>query len=224
MPPTLWLIPLLRQESRSLDPSHIPGLERTSNPRTGQAVKNSVSSIHSNPPTQEPEAEEADSHPATSSQPSWKGAWARRQEAKIAQRRKELGLESDDEEGDSEGEDGQARRGDGKIPIPPIPDLRYEQGILASIRPFLHSTTTTTTEGKGKRVELEKETEKHELKVEAAEKTALASAQLTAEGEKSGRIESDVLMGPLRVEWGNVTYVLLRDQVSFHFLTSLESK
>jgi len=196
----------------SLDPSHLPGLERTSNPRTGQAVKTSVSSLHSHPSHQSQQDEkeaEADSFPPRSgSQPSWKGAWARRQEAKILARRKELGLESD--AGDTE--EAESRRGgggDGKIPIPPIPDLRYEQGILASIRPFLHSGMTR---GKGK--EVEKESEKHELKVEAAEKTALASAQLTAEGDKTGRVESDVLMGPLRVEWGNVTYVLLRDQVN----------
>lgn len=203
----------------SLNPSHLPGLERTSNPRTGQAVKTSVSSL-AHPQHESPPPVPSSSESSSSAQPSWKGAWARRQEAKIARRRQELGLESDDDEQDDEQDDDERRRArtDGKIPIPPIPDLRYEQGILSSIKPFLHSRTSK----KGKVVQ-EKETEKHELDIEAAQETVLASTQLTAEGgDNKGVTESDVLMGPMRVEWGNVSYVLFRDQVKcFPFLERL---
>ncbi|GAA5870313.1 hypothetical protein JCM16303_001960 [Sporobolomyces ruberrimus] len=190
----------------SLDPTHIPGFERTSDPTTGQAVITSVSSSSSSRPTSD----------ESQQQPSWKGAWKRRQEAKLAERLKSLDLDSEDEE------DEESRKGDGKIPIPPIPDLRYEQGILSSLKPFLHSvtpsTTTTPTSGKGKE---KRETEEHQEKLETVAKTVLASSQLTAQGderhERKGD-QSDALMGPLTIEWGMVSYVILRDQVVFPLL------
>ncbi|GAA5908301.1 uncharacterized protein JCM6883_004340 [Sporobolomyces salmoneus] len=186
----------------SLDPSHIPGFERTSDPTTGQAVKTSVSSPKNSDPTSSSSAN------AQSGQPSWKGAWKRRQEAKLAKRLQDLEEEGSDAEGEEAG-------GDGKIPIPPIPDLRYEQGILSSIKPFLHSTKTTTM---GKKVK--RETEEHEEKLETVEKVVLASSQLTAgtEEDAEGTHQSDALMGPLRIEWGMVSYVLFRDQVIFPLL------
>ncbi|GAA5990163.1 hypothetical protein JCM5350_002527 [Sporobolomyces pararoseus] len=191
----------------SLDPNHIPGLERSSDPTTGQSIRTSIS-----------EEREPDQPP------SWKGAWKRRQEAKERARREQLGLDdSDDEEGEDDRSGG---RGDGKIPIPPIPDLRYEQGILSSIKPFLHTTTTPRRQGTrgNKSSEEKRETEEHEEKFETIEKTVLASSQLTAghgrETElEQGSHQSDALMsGGLRIEWGMVTYVLFRDQVVFPLL------
>ncbi|GAA5949561.1 hypothetical protein JCM3765_002703 [Sporobolomyces pararoseus] len=192
----------------SLDPNHFPGLERTSDPTTGQSIRTSIS-------------EGGGGGEPNQSQPSWKGAWKRRQEAKERARREKLGLDDSDQE---EEEDEDKSRGDGKIPIPPIPDLRYEQGILSSIKPFLHTTSSkATTRGKKQMVE-KRETEKHEEKFETIEKTVLASSQLTAGHGRdteveSGSHQSDALMsGGLRIEWGMVTYVLFRDQVIFPLL------
>jgi len=208
-----------------LDPNHIPGLERTSDPTTGQSIRTSVSSS----------TELREDHPTSySSQgPSWKGAWKRRQEAKIRAARLARGLDSDEEEGE-EGADSEdeGEKGDGKIPIPPIPDLRYEQGILSSIKPFLHSASTDQSQNR-RGGAVPKETVEHEEKLETVEKTVLASSQLTAgQGREqeleTGRHQSEALMGPLRIEWGMVSYVLFRDQVSlskktspFRFLFSL---
>lgn len=105
----------------------------------------------------------------------------------------------------SESEDGTER-----IPVPPIPDLRYEQGVLASLQPFLHrvpATASATAEAAGD------ETEKHERKVETAEKVSLAARNLTAEGTSAPDRPSDIFLGPLRIEWTRVAYVIVRDQV-----------
>ncbi|GAA6022698.1 hypothetical protein JCM11491_003735 [Sporobolomyces phaffii] len=198
----------------SLDPTHIPGFERTSDPTTGQAVKTSVST-----------------EPTTASAPSWKGAWKRRQEAKLAaqrhaQRHGHRDSHDDDDNSDDDDDDDE-RRDDAKIPIPPIPDLRYEQGILSSIRPFLHSspstTTTTTTTAATEHGErgAPHESREHQEKLETVEKVVLASSQLTAEGpatEGKGSPSDALMSGPLRIEWGMVSYVLFRDQVVFPLL------
>ena len=106
----------------------------------------------------------------------------------------------------SESEDGTER-----IPVPPIPDLRYEQGVLASLQPFLHRVpapaTATGDQTAGH------ETEKHERKVETAEKVSLAARNLTAEGTNDSDRPSDIFLGPLRIEWTRVAYVIVRDQV-----------
>ncbi|GAA5835307.1 hypothetical protein JCM3766R1_004748 [Sporobolomyces carnicolor] len=185
----------------SLDPTHFPGLERTSDRTTGQVVKTSVTS-----PGFAGEFHPTSSETDSSATPSWRGAWKRRQEAKLAQRRSRHDAGGSDSEHDA--------ADDGKIPIPPIPDLRYEQGILSSIRPFLHSTMTA---GGGEQCE----TKRHEEKQETVEKVVLASSQLTATDDAKSRpsaSQSEALMGPLRIEWGMVTYVLIRDQVVFPLL------
>ncbi|GAA5922987.1 uncharacterized protein JCM15063_003491 [Sporobolomyces koalae] len=186
----------------TLDPTHVPGFERTSDPTTGQAVKTSISAIHSDrvSPTS------ASQPGAAEDQPSWRGAWKRRQEARLAKEQEREAHRSDDRDDDSE-----TNPGDGKIPIPPIPDLRYEQGILSSIRPFLHpvkSTPTAAARGNS-------EKEKHKLDLATSEQTALATAQLTLEGQAERRpgSTSDALMEPLRIEWAMVAYVLVRDQI-----------
>lgn len=62
----------------------------------------------------------------------------------------------------------------------------------------------------------QRETKRHEEKQETVEKVVLASSQLTATDDAKSRpsaSQSEALMGPLRIEWGMVTYVLIRDQV-----------
>ncbi|GAA5953405.1 hypothetical protein JCM8115_000516 [Rhodotorula mucilaginosa] len=174
----------------SLDVSHIPGLHRTEDRTTGQAVYDSISvpipidQGHAGgfASDRRPTGEEASS---TS-----------------RQRRRRARAYSDTQ---SESEDGTER-----IPVPPIPDLRYEQGVLASLQPFLHrvpATASATAEAAGD------ETEKHERKVETAEKVSLAARNLTAEGTSAPDRPSDIFLGPLRIEWTRVAYVIVRDQV-----------
>lgn len=76
------------------------------------APKPSTSKEKEREMNEDSEDEEADAQP---SGPSWKGAWSRRQAARA-----------------------EASRKKGKIPVPQIPDLRFEQGVMASIRPFIH--------------------------------------------------------------------------------------
>ncbi|BGP28893.1 hypothetical protein JCM10296v2_000629 [Rhodotorula toruloides] len=180
----------------SLDPSHVPGLHKTDDRTTGQAVYDSVSPLHSlSSRLAERDREE--------------GRVGEREKAGRRRRRYEDEAEDSDEEDDREE----------RIPVPPIPDLRYEQGVLASIRPFLHRIDAGDDEsqqrqGEGEGAEKEK-------KVLTAEKSALASAQLTAEGSSKRESASDVLMAPLRIEWSKVTYVIVRDQVVFPLLQGI---
>ncbi|GAA5887713.1 hypothetical protein JCM5296_004466 [Sporobolomyces johnsonii] len=200
----------------SLDPSHIPGLDRTSDPTTGQAVHTSISPAHHHTGPRPPSAESPQSgapfvfgrerdeeHPDPAG-PSWKGAWKRRQEAENAGRPHRNDDDYDDgDDGDEHG-----------IHMPvAVPDLRFEQGVLASIRPFLHVAVPDHDLASAPVKE-----DKHEAKVEAAGDAALASANLTAEGDAQGRTASDVLMGPLSIEWSKVVYVIVRDQVVFPLL------
>lgn len=158
-------------------------MHKTEDRTTGQAVYDSVSPLHSlSTRLAERDRDEG-----------------RRQ----AGRRRRRDSDSDDEDEDEDRDE--------RIPVPPIPDLRYEQGVLASIRPFLHRIDDARGGTGGAETEKEK-------KVATAERTALASAQLTAEGSSSSKREvaaaaSDVLMAPLRIEWSKVTYVIVRDQV-----------
>ncbi|BGP21701.1 hypothetical protein Rt10032_c01g0404 [Rhodotorula toruloides] len=122
--------------------------------------------------------------------------------------------EDEGEEEDSEEDDAREER----IPVPPIPDLRYEQGVLVSIRPFLHRIDNDAVPAQRRGGCQGAENEK---KVLTAEKSALASAQLTAEGSSKRESASDVLMAPLRIEWSKVTYVIMRDQVVFPLLQGI---
>ncbi|BGP44823.1 hypothetical protein JCM10450v2_000638 [Rhodotorula kratochvilovae] len=167
----------------TLDPSHIPGLHRTDDPKTGQAVYNSVSPLH-----------------------ALSGHLAEQDRAFRPRRRRADSLDADDEDASSDDEDDHRRE---RVPVPPIPDLRFEQGVLASIRPFLHRA-----DGSG---EADSGAGEKKGRLAAAEKGALASANLTAEGGAAGEGPSDVFMAP-RIEWSKVTYVLLRDQVIFPLL------
>ncbi|BGO96677.1 hypothetical protein RTBOTA2_000562 [Rhodotorula toruloides] len=177
----------------SLDPSHVPGLHKTDDRTTGQAVYDSVSPLHSlSSRLAERDREE--------------GRVGEKEKAGRRRRRYE------DEEEDSDEEDDREER----IPVPPIPDLRYEQGVLASIRPFLHRID----DNNAGELQAGEATEK-EKKVLTAEKSALASAQLTAEGSSKRESASDVLMAPLRIEWSKVTYVIVRDQVVFPLLQGI---
>lgn len=83
-----------------------------------------------------------------------------------------------------------------------------------SIRPFLHRDTATTPTIDAA---ADPEHPDHEEKVEAGEKGALVSTALTAEGAEQGLLKgetSDIFAGPLRIEWSQVSYIIVRDQVS----------
>lgn len=120
------------------------------------------------------------------------------------------GRAEDNDESDAEEEED-------RVAVPPIPDLRFEQGVLASLRPFIHrvALSSSSSSASASIAVPNSETEK---RVDAAEKEALVSTDLTAEGSgKAGEGEgvADVfdLTEGIRVEWGQVSYVLLRDQV-----------
>lgn len=112
--------------------------------------------------------------------------------------------------------------------MPPIPDLRYEQGVLASIRPFIHRVTKD--EGKGvaaaagsvqggeseKDSEKEKKEKENEQELQAEEVGAMVTIAMTAEGARDGK--PDIFVAPLRIEWGQVVYVIVRDQVIYPLL------
>lgn len=172
---------------RSLDPSHIPGLNYTRDRTTGQAVYDSVTAAA------DPNEPDTASRLASSDPPT----------APSRQRRRRHRTRSHS--------DIDSESGPEQIPVPPIPDLRYEQGVLASLKPFLHrvpdSSAGPLTSSAGH------ETEKHEREVHAAEKVTLAARNLTAEGTTAAATESDIFLGPLRVEWSRVAYVIVRDQV-----------
>lgn len=110
------------------------------------------------------------------------------------------------EESDSNGEDDHAASKKKKrIAVAPIPDFRFEEGVLLSIRPFLHRIESPKLEHDS--TETPKEMDRTDLE----EKAALVSGALTAEGAKDG--VDDVFAGPLRIEWGPLSYVIFRDQV-----------
>ncbi|GAA5859314.1 hypothetical protein JCM8547_001979 [Rhodosporidiobolus lusitaniae] len=180
----------------TLDPTHIPGLHITSDRSTGQAVQTSVPA---------PASGEGKEEQGTSA------LHKLAQELAEANRKRREAKGKDVEHKHEHEEHGE------RVPIPPIPDLRFEQGVLASLRPFIHrvplpsssssSSSTLSTEG--------------EKRTATAEKTALASTSLTAEGpNEAGRAEVDVfdLSEGVRVEWGQVAFVLVRDQVIFPLL------
>ncbi|KAK4058081.1 hypothetical protein OIO90_000820 [Microbotryomycetes sp. JL221] len=203
----------------SINPSHLPQRSSSSSDERlhGQAVHEEVTAIHPHAQAEHAKhSRDAPSHAQGSDvepdedtsvaqplqQPSWRGAWARRQ----AQKQKEK------EQREKEA------RAHGKIPVPPIPDLRYEQGVLMSIRPFLHSTASQRSGS------VDPPSERHTEKVEAGEKGALVSQALTAEGAKQGIAvgsNSDIFSGPLRIEWPQVVYVIVRDQFVYPLLQGL---
>ncbi|ORY85298.1 hypothetical protein BCR35DRAFT_351623 [Leucosporidium creatinivorum] len=194
----------------SLDPSHFPAFSNSR--RHGQAVHESVSALH--PEAQARHAEEssseADAHEADEpTHPAWKGAWARRQAARQAAK------EEKQEE----------VRKDGKIPVPPIPDLRFEQGVLMSIRPFIHRAEPSEVPAISAAAAAEDvEHPHHDEKVQAGERGAVVGTALTAEGAEHGLPEgesSDIFMGPLRIEWGQLSYVIVRDQFIYPLLQGL---
>lgn len=58
------------------------------------------------------------------------------------------------------------------------------------------------------------ETQKHARGIDSAEKATLAARDLTAEGgPDTADRPSDIFLGPLRIDWSRVAYVLVRDQV-----------
>lgn len=95
--------------------------------------------------------------------------------------------------------------------MPAIPDLRFEQGVLMSLRPFLHRPTGASTVEK---VETAEEKE-HAERVEVEETGAMVSSNFME--EDAGRKEASevFLTGFGGAEWGQIAYVIFRDQVRF---------
>ncbi|KDE08211.1 hypothetical protein MVLG_01478 [Microbotryum lychnidis-dioicae p1A1 Lamole] len=262
----------------SLNPSHFPisSLSSSSSSSSnddarfhGQAVHQSVSfepessSSHHHHYQQKKDSFEPTATATASSsfaEPSWKGAWARRQAHKKAQRlERERNFQNDGDRDDDQQTKESFNRSSllekvgfsnkekirkkvkdhdhQRISVPPIPDLRYEQGILMSIRPFLHrvqpTTTTSTTV-----IPLDTETilvdedinrlrsdqERNEERKEVQEKTTMVSSALTCEAAKEGLKkgeQTDLFAGPLRFEWGKIMYVIFRDQFIYPLLQGL---
>lgn len=91
-----------------------------------------------------------------------------------------------------------------------MPDLRYEQGILASIRPFIHRV------GPASAPEDESAADDEKAARQAKEAHAsLVSTNLSTEAAKDGRGDGDLFGGKqvLRIEYAQVAYVILRDQL-----------
>lgn len=202
---TVWLINAF-VGYRSVDPSHLPSRRLHANDRrNAQAVHTSISPITN-------EAKQA----------------LKREADHLSSNDDEDGRVSDESE-DDEAEDDESghalsrhrRRRErrerarrkaemkrGRIPAPPIPDLRFEQGVLLSIRPYLHSTPSSSSQGN---VESPLD-EKRRKRRHGEENVAIVSASFTAEGADK-QVDNDLFQPGLRIEWSKVVYVLLRDQV-----------
>ncbi|GAA6040726.1 hypothetical protein JCM8097_000897 [Rhodosporidiobolus ruineniae] len=193
----------------TLDPSHLPGLNYTHDRTTGQAVQTSV-----------PASSSSSSEPSALRTLSERLAEADRKRRARSGR----GKAPRHAEDDSSDEDDEARA-DERVPVPPIPDLRFEQGVLASLRPFIHrvprpSSSSSSSSSSPSSASLPPPAEKTTA---SAEKQALVSTSLTAEssgqaGATAGELDVFDLSEGVRVEWGRVGYVLLRDQVVFPLL------
>ncbi|GAA5838392.1 hypothetical protein JCM11251_004923 [Rhodosporidiobolus azoricus] len=210
----------------SLDPTHIPGFHLTSDRSTGQAVRTSVPAPPHHEKDEKGQGEEAEEVSALRTL-SEKLAHADRvrkekrdakhlvegRDAKPRRRSKRSVLDSDDDDGED----------DGRVPIPPIPDLRFEQGVLASIRPFIHrlSPPASSASSSASARPSSSSTDSEKLK-RTAEETVLATTSLTAEGTGKAGDEGEVnvfdLRDAVRVEWGRVAWVLSRDQVIYPLL------
>lgn len=93
------------------------------------------------------------------------------------------------------------------LPIRALPDLRFEQSYLLSLKPFVHIRADEVPAGK-------KSAGRGTVEKPAVEETALAEpirfdiATQSAGVSKYGT--------PERIEWGKIVWVTLRDQVSRH--------
>lgn len=96
----------------------------------------------------------------------------------------------------------------GLVPLPiPIPDLRFEQGYLLSLAPFLH-------------VPDEPSVAQEEAPAPATDKEkreAVEEDTSFVQGEDAAKPSQSLYLNPrLQVEWRQVVYVTLRDQVCRH--------
>lgn len=92
----------------------------------------------------------------------------------------------------------------GALPIRAIPDLRFEQSYLLSLKPFVHIREEVNKEEKpGARGTVEKP---------AVEDTALAEPLGLDIAVRSAGVSKYGI--PERVEWGDIAWVTVRDQVS----------
>jgi hypothetical protein len=91
------------------------------------------------------------------------------------------------------------------LPIRALPDLRFEQSYLLSLKPFIHIRANETSIDKksGTRGTVEKQ---------AVEGTALAEPIGLDIATRGAGVSKYGI--PEHVEWGNIVWVTIRDQVS----------
>jgi hypothetical protein len=77
-----------------------------------------------------------------------------------------------------------------RLPVPSLPDLRFEQAFLLSIKPFITPYNRTPLPGQSLVGELQQE-------------VAMASVP-----------RKDLFSGEVSVQWKSVLWIILRDQVS----------
>lgn len=175
----------------SFNPSHFP-LPGSSNRTTASAVHTTARPLHSNP-QDIPSDIDIDEIDGDGDRPH----------GKRHQRRKRREEDA---------------RKEGLVPLPiPIPDLRFEQGYLLSLAPFLHldepeSSATAIESEKRRRASLDEDEKLHEERREERQEVEEHTAMVEDAASKPG--EPSLYLNPnLRIEWGMVMYVTLRDQV-----------
>lgn len=97
-----------------------------------------------------------------------------------------------------------SRRGHRK---PPIPELRFEQSYLLSIKSFIHPLASTTTHGNN-------ETGRqagYPRTRQAAEKFALVDGGDVGSGED--QVIQGIYGAPIVIDWHGLLWVTVRDQV-----------
>ncbi|KAG8703054.1 hypothetical protein FRC09_004380 [Ceratobasidium sp. 395] len=89
------------------------------------------------------------------------------------------------------------------LPIRALPDLRFEQSYLLSLKPFVHlrSEETSSSSKAGARATIEKP---------AVENAALAEPLVLDVATQSAGVSKYGI--PERVEWGQIAWVTTRDQ------------
>ncbi|EST09751.1 hypothetical protein PSEUBRA_000133 [Kalmanozyma brasiliensis GHG001] len=90
--------------------------------------------------------------------------------------------------------------------LPTLPDLRFEQSYLATIRGFLHEEHPSKSSDASEFVE-----EKHGLKTD--DKSKEDHHHKIAITHSKAKDEHELWLGNLRVEWFPILYVTVRDQL-----------
>ncbi|PWN53611.1 hypothetical protein IE53DRAFT_383865 [Violaceomyces palustris] len=114
-----------------------------------------------------------------------------------------------------------------KVTLPQVPDLRFEQSYLATVRSFIHEVDhrdpvqEKISQRKGWETRFSAISEKELVGFSTNEEE---EAEQAGEEEKRGQVdefvveageknESELWLGDLRIEWGPLLYVTIRDQI-----------